>query len=81
MTNPTPGSPITWRVTGSIEGLGPSPQGGYVRGVTATWRASNGTSGEVFLTAANFTPENVTAAVSEAVKAHAAALGLSGSVG
>lgn len=71
------GSP-SWTVKTQVESMGLGPNGGAVKGVTVGFALSDGTAGTVFVPEAQFTADNVRAAIAAKVEVLQAVKGLSG---
>lgn len=68
----------SWQVTAQSETTGLTPSGTPAKGVNVTFKTADGTSGSVFIPDANYTADNVKAAIAERVAAFDAVKGLTG---
>lgn len=82
MSNPTPsGGPVTYHVTGQIEGTGRNNAGAFIPGVTVTFAMSNGHGGTVFIPQDRYDAANVKAAIEARVAQIRDVGNITGSVG
>lgn len=81
MSNPQgAGGPVTYHVTGQVEGQGRNNAGAFISGVTVTFAMSNGHGGTVFIPSDRYDPDNVKAAIETRVKQIMSVAAISGSV-
>lgn len=71
------GMPSAWTVISQTETMGIGPTGSAGSGVKVTFRTADGTVGSVFVPDAQYTAENVKAAIAARVAAFDAVKGLS----
>lgn len=81
MSNPTgTGQPVSWHVTTQVQQAGRTAAGAFVPGVLIGFATDNGHQGTIFLPQAQYTPEAVSAAVTEQVRLMRDVGGLTGAV-
>lgn len=68
----------TWSVVSQREDFGPNAAGNYVQGVVVSFRTASGSTGSVFVPAAEYTVDRVREVVDSAAKAMQAVDSLQG---
>lgn len=64
---PTRGPQVTWSIVSQAETYGQDAAGNYVEGMKVSFQTPSGVQSSVFVPKARYTPDNVRAAIAQAV--------------